>query len=240
MTAVWAIIPARAGSKGVPGKNIARLAGHPLLAWSVRAAVKAPSISRVVLSTDNDAYAEIGRQYGAEAPFLRPAELAEDASPDLSFMQHAIQWFLENEGSAPDLWVHLRPTTPLRRAAVVDSAVEAFKDSGATALRSVHEMSESAYKAFEIEDGCLKQVGSGARALDAANAARQSFPATYYANGYVDVVRTRLVLDQGLLHGDRVAAFATEAVQEVDTVDDLAYLKWDAERRPEIGRALFT
>lgn len=240
MTEVWAIVPARAGSKGVPDKNIRDLAGHPLLAWSVRAGVQAANVSRVILSTDSEAYAEIGRSYGAEAPFLRPSEFAGDASADLAFMIHAVEWFAVNEGSTPDLWVHLRPTTPLRDVTVVEAAVARMKvDAAATALRSVHEMSESAYKAFELDEGLLRQVGSGSRALDGANAARQSFPKTFYANGYVDVVRTRLIREQGLLHGDAVTGFVTPAASEVDTADDLAYIEYQAARRVEFAQRLF-
>lgn len=240
MSEVWAIVPARAGSKGVPDKNIRPLGGHPLLAWSVRAGIKAGNISRVFISTDSVHYADIAKAYGAEAPFLRPADLASDVSPDFGFMEHAVQWFLANEGRVADYFVHLRPTTPLREAGIVAAGVKAMLTSpGATALRSVHEMSESAYKTFEVADGTLKQVCSGNTALDGANAARQAFPKTYSANGYVDVVRTQFIRERRLLHGNRVAALITPQVGEVDTLDDFHYLEYQATRRGDLAGALF-
>jgi N-acylneuraminate cytidylyltransferase len=240
VTSVWAIVPARAGSKGLPDKNILCLSGHPLIGWSVRAGVLSQRIERVIVSTDSERYAEIARSYGAETPFLRPVEFATDLSPDLGFMQHAISWFLKNEGVAPDLWVHLRPTTPMRKVALIDEAVDvAIADAEATALRSVHLMPESAYKAFEVREGRLSQVGSGSTALDAANNARQAFPATYYANGYVDVVRTSLIRERGIMHGDRVRAFVTSLTEEVDCPEDFDYLEFLSTKRPEIAAALF-
>ena len=116
MSYVVALVPARAGSKGVPNKNIRSLAGHPLLAYSVRAGVKAGNIDRVIVSTDSAEYADIAKRYGGEAPFLRPAPLAGDRSSDYEFIAHALDWMQQNEKRLPDLIVHLRPTTPLREA----------------------------------------------------------------------------------------------------------------------------
>jgi CMP-N,N'-diacetyllegionaminic acid synthase len=241
MSAIWAIVPARAGSKGIPNKNVRELGGHPLLAWSVRAGVKTPNIERVIISTDSAAYAEIGTSYGAEAPFLRPTELATDAATDITFMQHAIAWFLAKEGRVADYFVHLRPTTPLRDVVVLERAVEVLLASNtATALRSVHEMSETAYKCFERnEAGILQRIAGGGSVVDPANDVRQSFPKTYFANGYVDVVRTSLICEKGLLHGNSVQGFVTPTVTEVNTNEDLEYITFQLQRRPEIARALF-
>jgi len=216
------------------------LGGHPLIGWSVRAAARSNRIDRVVVSTDSAVYAEIGKSYGAEVPFLRPPELASDLSPDLGFLQHAIGWFSEHHDRVPDFWVHLRPTTPLRDVAVIDSAISSIlNDEDASALRSVHEMSESAYKAFELDGGRLKQVGTGSTALDSANAARQSFAKTFFANGYVDVIRTRLIREHGQMHGDRVRGFVTPAVIEIDTLEDFEHLEFQVARRPEVSAHLF-
>ena len=122
--AVIAIIPARSGSKGIKDKNLSILCGYPLLAYSIVAAKLAKRIERVLISTDSEEYAEIGRQYGAEAPFLRPAELAGDKSTDRDFMLHAMLWMQENEGQISEYWVHLRPTTPLRDTPHLDSAIQ--------------------------------------------------------------------------------------------------------------------
>lgn len=245
MSKVVAIIPARSGSKGVPHKNIKPLGGHPLIEWSIRACLKSNLIDRVVVSTDSREYADICIKMGAEAPFLRPAEISNDRSTDYDFIVHALDWFAAN-GGEPELLVHIRPTTPYRDPALIDEAITLFRDKlhgnapVATALRSVHEMSESAYKTFEFAPaGQLKRLGAESTALDAANNARQQFPATYQANGYVDVLSSRFVRSHGLIHGDWVVPFVTPMVVEVDTADDFVYLEFLLDRHPEIANKLF-
>jgi N-acylneuraminate cytidylyltransferase len=240
MSKVIALIPARSGSKGVPNKNTRLLGGHPLIAWSIMAAKKARSIDRVIVSTDSYEYAQLAIQLGAEAPFLRPAEISGDRSTDFDFIAHALDWFADN-GGEPEYIVHIRPTTPFRDPAQIDAAVRLFQNSKmATALRSAHEMSESAYKTFEIApEGQFKRLGADGTALDAANNARQQFPATYQANGYVDVLSTRFIRDNGLIHGDWVLPFITPTVVEVDTEDDFALLEYQLARTPNIFAQLF-
>lgn len=241
MSKVVALIPARAGSKGVPHKNIKNLGGHPLIEWSIKACLKSRLIDRVIVSTDSEEYADIARSLGAEAPFLRPADISGDRSTDYDFVVHALDWFAAT-GGEPELLVHIRPTTPYRIPSLVDEAIEAFRNEPrATALRSVHEMSESAYKSFELaEAGQLKRLGSDSTELDAANNARQQFPATYLANGYVDVLSSRFVRSHGLIHGDWVMPFITPAVVEVDTLDDFVHLEFLLSRDPGIANHLFS
>jgi CMP-N,N'-diacetyllegionaminic acid synthase len=240
MAKVVALIPARAGSKGVPNKNVRPLGGRSLLAWSIAACVKSQTIDRVIVSTDSPEYAELASSLGAEAPFLRPAEISGDRSTDYDFIVHALDW-LRNEGGEPDYLVHIRPTTPLRDPQLVDAAVRAFMGATkGTAMRSVHEMSESAYKTFEIASGGqLKRLGSQDTALDSANNARQQFPSTYQANGYVDVLSSAFVRESGLLHGDHVIPYVTPLVVEVDTEDDFAHLEFQLAQSPLITQKLF-
>ncbi|MFZ6019832.1 MAG: cytidylyltransferase domain-containing protein, partial [Chloroflexota bacterium] len=122
-TEVLAIIPARGGSKGIPRKNIRNFAGHPLIAYSIAAALQSRRITRVIVSTDDPEIAEVARAYGAEVPFLRPAELAQDSTLDLPVFQHALAWLTANEAYAPDVVVQLRPTSPIRPVGLVDEAV---------------------------------------------------------------------------------------------------------------------
>lgn len=240
MTEVIALIPARSGSKGVPNKNTRLLGGHPLIEWSIMAAKKAKRIDRVIVSTDSDEYADLSVRLGAEAPFLRPAEISGDSATDYDFVVHALNWLKVN-GGEPDYIVHIRPTTPFRDPDVIDDAILKYQFAGkATALRSVHEMSESAYKTFEIStDGRLKRIGTDSTALDAANNARQQFPATYQANGYVDVLSTQFIRAKRLIHGDWVLPFVTLAVVEVDTEDDFAHLEYQLACSPSIATQLF-
>lgn len=240
MSNVVALIGARAGSKGVPNKNIKLLGGHSLLAWSIAACLRSPSIDRVIVSTDSADYAALAIKLGAEAPFLRPVEISGDRSTDYDFIAHALDW-LAAEGQKPEYLVHIRPTTPLRDPALIDAAVQAFRSSTkATALRSVHEMSESAYKTFELaEGGQLKRLGADNTALDSANNARQQFPSTYQANGYVDVLSSAFISQSGLMHGDHVMPFITPSVVEVDTLDDFNHLEFQISRMPGILQKLF-
>jgi len=240
MVDVVAVIPARSGSKGVVDKNIKLLAGQPLIAYSIAAARLASSIDRIIVSTDSEEYADIALEYGAEVPFLRPDEISSDTSTDYDFVRHLLDWMKENEGYQPEYLVHLRPTTPLREPRYIDAAIEQMKqDDSATALRSVHEMSESAYKAFEIERDYLKSIGSGSFDLEASNAPRQKFKKTYQPNGYIDIIKTTYIIENNKLHGDHVAAFVTPYVVEVDTSDDFDYLEYQVAKKPAIVKNLF-
>ena len=240
MTGICALIPARAGSKGVPDKNIRTLAGHPLLAWSIRAALLAREVDRVIVSTDSDEYAGIARSYGADVPFLRPADASSDKAGDEAVAGHLVQHLIEANEPVPDSIVYLRPTTPLRRPDVIDAAVASFSsENRATALRSVHEMSESAYKTFEVKDGVLACVGSGSTDLDAASGPRQGFPATWIGNGYVDVFRSKRLVDGQPLYGDQVVAFETDIAPEIDTESDFDFLTYQVSQNENLVKLLF-
>jgi len=240
MPSIVALIPARSGSKGVPHKNIKLLGGHPLIEWSIAACKAAASIDTVIVSTDSEEYAQLSRKMGAEVPFLRPAEIAGDRSTDYDFIKHALDWFSQN-GSEPEYIVHVRPTTPFRDPALIEQAVSAFiNHSQATALRSVHPMSESAYKTFEIAPGGqLKRVACESTELDVANNPRQQFPTTYIANGYVDVLATAFIRKTQLIHGDHVLPFITPVVAEVDTKEDFFMLEMELQNHPEFHTRLF-
>src|SRR3989344_4048865 len=121
---VLALIPARGGSKSIPRKNIVNLGGFPLIAYSIAAAKLAQRIDRIIVSTDSQEIAEVSKKYGAETPFMRPAEYANDTSPAIEFFQHTLKWFAENENYEPDYMVQLFPTTPLRDPTLVNQAIE--------------------------------------------------------------------------------------------------------------------
>ena len=240
MPFILALIPARSGSKGVPHKNIRKLGNHPLIEWSIAACNAAKLVDQTIVSTDSEDYAQISRALGAEVPFLRPSEYSGDHSTDYHFIKHALDWFALN-GGEPEYIVHIRPTTPFRVVEMIDQAIETFLCSpDATALRSVHPMSESAYKTFEIgSGGRLKRIASDSTELDAANNARQEFPSTYIANGYVDVLSTRFIRKTQLIHGDHVIPFITPVTGEIDTEEDFANLELELHKNPEFKTRLF-
>lgn len=226
-----AIIPARGGSKGVPGKNIISLLGHPLIAYSISAALQSHSISRTIVSTDSEEIAAIARHYGAEVPFLRPTEFSTDISTDRVFLVHAIQWLATHEGFHPEYLVHLRPTTPLRDPTVIDEAVRLIKSTpAATSLRSAHLASKTPYKWFEMDElGYFRGIRRDDVRPEYYNLPRQSFPPVYDPNGYVDVVRASQLLNSPSVHGSAILGFVTPHSHEVDSLEDLVLLKYLAE-----------
>lgn len=225
---IVALIPARGGSKGLPRKNIRPLARHPLIAYSIAAACLASRIDRVVVSTDDEEIAEIGRRYGAEVPFLRPAAMAADHSPDRDFVLHALDWFSAHD-RVPDLLVHLRPTTPLRNPHLIDEAIDVLQaNEEATSLRSAHEAAESPFKWFTRgADGYFHglRLADGPD-RDFANLPRQAVPRVYVPDGYVDVLRTDIVKQSPTIHGPRILAYVSPSCVEIDTLEDVEVLEY--------------
>jgi N-acylneuraminate cytidylyltransferase len=209
---VLALIPARGGSKSIPRKNLQLLSGKPLIAHSIEQALQAGRISRVIVSTDDEEIAQTARRYGAEVPFLRPAELAQDHVQDLPVFQHALSWLQERESYRPAAVVQLRPTHPIRRPATIDAAIEVFlRRPDADSLRSVSVATQSPYKMWWIaKDGCLAPVLRLNDGREAYNLPRQSLPHVYWQNGYIDITRPRLILEGGTMSGRRILPFVIE------------------------------
>ena len=233
MKNIVALIPARSGSKGVVDKNIMLLGGIPLISYSIVAAKKSKLIDRIIVSTDSEEYAEIARSYGAETPFIRPKDISGDLATDVEFFRHAIDWLQENENFVPEYFVHLRPTTPFRDPKVLDKAIKEFICSDYSALRSCHKMSESSYKTFEVENNMFKRICNGGNNIEGSNAARQAFPETYDANGYIDIVRSDMISKRSLIHGSRVKAFITNTAHEIDEIGDIDFLEYLIKKNPE-------
>jgi len=233
---VVSIIPARSGSKGIRDKNLQVIGGKTLLEWTILASIKSEKVDRTIVSTDSEMYAELCLKTGAEVPFIRPADISGDNATDFQFISHAMD-FLETEGKISDLLVHLRPTTPIRNPETIDKAVSEFNKNKKTfsSLRSVHEMGESAYKTFEIsENGNLQTVFTKINEIDSSNNARQDFPKTFVANGYVDVLNCEYISNKNQIHGDNVKAFITEPVLEVDTLWDLELIQMQVIANPNL------
>lgn len=229
-----AVIPARGGSKGVPGKNIRPLCGYPIIAYTIHVAKQCKNIDRVIVSTDSPEIAEIASAYGAEIPFMRPSKLAGDTSPDRDFIIHALDWLREHENHEPELLVHLRPTTPLREAKLVDEAVQAIRNRvDATSLRSAHELAEPPQKMLGIEEGFFTGLFPHDHRPEYYNLPRQLFPQAYHPNGYVDIWRTSFVRSGQSLAGDRVLAFETPFTIEIDRNEDLEFLDFSISKHGE-------
>lgn len=228
---VLAVIPARGGSKGIPRKNIRNFAGYPLIAWSIAAAKQSRSVTRVLVSTDDEEIAAVARQFGAEAPFLRPAELAQDASPDLPLFEHALNWLEENEHYRPDVIVQLRPTSPIRPRACVDDAVKNLLDHrDADCVRGVVPAGQNPHKMWRIpqSDGPMTPLLEVKGVPEPYNAPRQILPPVYWQTGHIDAIRTSTIWKKHSLTGDKVYPLLIDPRYTVD-IDNLAdWAKYEA------------
>jgi len=148
------LICARSGSKGLPGKNIRRLDGIPLIGWSINTAKKLSNISRIIVSTDSLEIAEIANEYGAETPFLRPDHLAQDDSPEWLVWRHAINHMEVNEGEVFDALIVLPTTAPLRSVDDVNACIDVFEKSDAEVIITVSEANRSPYFNMTVNDSC--------------------------------------------------------------------------------------
>lgn len=214
------IIPARSGSKSIKNKNIAKLGDKPLLAWSIATARKSKYITKVIISTDSKKYGKIGKLYGADDVLIRPKDISRDNSTDYDWVCHAIQNIEDM-----DVIVNLRPTTPIRNSKVIDKAISLFNKFKLKSLRSVHEMSESSYKTFEIKNDILKPLKNLKLDLNILNNPRQGFNKTFQANGLVDIYDCQFVKKNKKLFHKKTYAFKTDFVVEIDSKHELNYIK---------------
>jgi N-acylneuraminate cytidylyltransferase len=234
-----AIVPARGGSKSIPRKNIRPLAGVPLLAYSIEAGLRARTVDRVIVSTDDQEIGDIARAWGADVPFLRPAALAEDATPDLPVFEHAIGWLKTHTEWVPEIVVQLRPTSPLRSPNFVDDAVELLRsDATADSVRAVVPVSQNPHKMWHLQaDGGMTPL-LPADAPEAYNQPRQTLPHTYWQTGHVDAVRTTVIRDCASMSGRRIRALMVDPAYacDIDTQADWDRTEWLLERfdRPVI------
>jgi CMP-N,N'-diacetyllegionaminic acid synthase len=223
---VLALVPARGGSKGIPRKNVRSLAGRPLLAYTAEAARGSGVVDRLVLSTEDDEIREVGVGCGMEAPFVRPAALAQDDSPMLAVVEHALG-ALGDAGWIPEIVVLLQPTSPLRRPAHVAHVVRALQESDADSVVTVVELPRhySPDYVMRIDDGYLANfLPEGARI-----ARRQDARPAFVRDGTAYAFRTRTLREQGSIYGRRCRPYLIPAAESltVDTLDDWA----EAERR---------
>jgi CMP-N,N'-diacetyllegionaminic acid synthase len=214
------LVPARGGSKSIPRKNLASCAGQPLIAWTAQAARSSGVLSRVLLSTDDPEIAEQGRALGLEVPFLRPADLADDAAPMLPVMQHALA-YLRAEGQEPEALVLLQPTSPLRSARHVSEAVARFRETRAATLVSVvrvpHRFVPSSLMREEA-GRLLPLEGGGTGPLR-----RQDKDRLFARNGPAVLIVSAGTLDDGRLYGEPTVGYEMDERSSLD-VDEPADL----------------
>jgi CMP-N,N'-diacetyllegionaminic acid synthase len=224
--AVLALVPARGGSKGIPGKNIRTLAGRTLLEYVARAASESGLVDRMVLSTDDEAIASEGRRVGLEVPFLRPRDLAADDTPMFPVIDHAVT-ALEQQGWSPGIVVLLQPTSPLRRAAHIREAIEQLRASPADSVVTVVELPRhlSPDYVMKIEDGWLQPFLPEAASITRRQDARPAF----VRDGTVYAFWRRTLAETRSIYGRTCRPLVLPARESLtlDTLDD-----WhEAERR---------
>ena len=213
MAETIAIIPARAGSQRIPGKNIRVLGGHPLLAYSIAAARHSGVCDRVLVSTDSDEIADIARSYGAEVPGLRPAEIAGPDAHDVLFLRHAMEhWVPESPGQ---VWVLARPTSPLRSGASIQKALQILEDNPwADSIRALRPVTEHPGKMWRISD-----TGEATTYLDqggAYNGPTQALEKLYVQASSLEIVRRSAVEEHNSIAGNRVLPFFLPENEDVD------------------------
>ncbi len=227
MTEILALIPARGGSKGIPRKNIRLFAGYPLIAWSIAAAKRSSFVTRVIVSTDDEEIAAVAREWGAETPFLRPDELAQDKTTDLPVFEHALKWLEDVEGYRPDIVVQLRPTSPIRPRTMVDEAIQillAHKD--ADCVRGVVPAAQNPFKMwrFNGEGSPLGQLLKVEGIDEPYNAPRQILPSVYWQTGHIDAIRVSTIVNKKSLTGDIIYPLLIDPkyTVDIDTLSDWA------------------
>jgi len=226
---VLAIIPARGGSKSIPQKNIRKLAGHPLIAYSIAAGLQSDYVTRTVVSTDSEEIAQMAISYGCEVPFLRPSSLAEDETLDFPVMKHVLDKLALDEDYRPDVLVQLRPTSPLRPRGCVDTAVKTLlAHPDADCVRGVVPSGQNPYKMWRPgEHGEIVPLLQN-DFKEPYNMPRQKLPKTYWQTGHIDAIRTSTVLKKGSLSGDRIYPVYIDPAYtvDIDTLNDWAWAEW--------------
>lgn len=232
---VLAVIPARAGSKSVPNKNIRMIGGKPMMAHSIMHAQESKYINRILVSTDSKEYAEIAQEYGAEVPFLRPVEFATDTALDYDVFLHALTWLKEEDNYVPDIVVQLRPTYPIRRVEDIDNMIQLLiENPKADSVRSMAKANEIPYKMWIEtksvggEDKTFETVSKNVLRIEPIikditecyNMPRQQLPTVYYQNACIDVFRPEVVTEKHSMSGNYILGYEMSENFDIDTEED--------------------
>jgi CMP-N,N'-diacetyllegionaminic acid synthase len=219
MANVLTLITARGGSKSVPKKNVRVVAGKPLIAWTIEAAISCSNLDRVIVSTDDEEIAQTARDWGAEVPFMRPTELAQDDSPHIPVVTHAVEWMESHEGFKCDYVLLLQPTSPLRTSEDIDASIQLALENDADSVVSVCEAPYHPYLAKNIVDGRLENIITPPDGY----LARQVLPRSYVNNGAIYLVRRDYFMKSQTLFSDHSYAYVMpqDRSLDIDTPWDL-------------------
>ena len=217
---ILSVIPARGGSKSLPKKNILPLNGKPLLCYSIDYSLQSKLVNKTIVSTDSEEIANIAQSCGAEVPFIRPTELAQDNTRDYPVLRHALDFF-ENKGIMYDSYILLRPTSPLRPTGLIEQAISILKkNKDATSVRSVAKIKEHPYRAWKLKtDGSM--IGFINNVSEPYNIPRQELPELYFQTGDIEVIRRETLLN-GSISGNNVYPLIINhgAMVDIDHISD--------------------
>jgi N-acylneuraminate cytidylyltransferase len=214
------LIPARQGSKRVPGKNVRALGGHPVIAYTIAAALESGVFDSVIVSTDAEEIAAVARRYGAEVPFLRPSQFSGDVSPDIEWLEYTLTE-LRRAGREWDCFSLLRPTSPFRTAATIRRAWARFiAQPGADSLRAVEKCAQHPGKMWVLEGDRMRPLWpSPPGAQPSHSTPYQALPPVYVQNASLEIAWTRVVFEQRTIAGDVLIPFLTEGYEGFDIND---------------------
>lgn len=214
---IVALIPARSGSKRVPGKNIKLLAGHPLIAYSIASALESDIFSQVIVSTDSEKIAAIARHYGAETPFLRPHEYSGDASPDIEFVDHALAT-LKEQGREYECFSILRATSPFRKAETIRRAWQNFlSQDSVDSLRAVEKCEQHPCKMWVVRGNrMMPLIPFGPAKQPWHSSQYPTLPEIYVQNASLEIAWTRVVLEGKTISGSILMPFLTDSEEGLD------------------------
>ncbi len=220
---VVALIPARAGSKRVPNKNIREFKGHPLIAYTIKAAIDSGIFRDIVVSTDSEEIADVAQKYGAQAPFMRPAEYAGGLSPDIEWISHAMKTFKE-KGMECDAFSLLRPTSPFRTGETISRAWDIFcREDGADSLRAVEKCLQHPCKMWVVrQNRLLPLIPFGPEAKPWHSMPYQALPEVYVQNASLEIAWSKVISETGTIAGATVIPFITEGYEgyDINTMED--------------------
>lgn len=217
-----AIIPARGGSKGLPGKNILPLNGKPLIAHTIESAQQAQHVSRVIVSTDDNAIAKTAKAYGAEIPFLRPAEISDDLSPGIDVCLHALQHMRDQQNYSPDIVILLQPTSPLRTAEDIDAAIDLMLQQNADSIVGLKPVTE--YPQWMKKLSNDHRISPFFKDLHIAST-RQELDQAYLLNGAIYASKTGPLVENKGFYNESTCGYVMPEDRsiDIDTAHDLIF-----------------
>jgi len=221
---ILCLIPARKGSS-LKNKNIRPYKGKPLIFHTIKTALKSNLINKIVISTDSNQYKNLCKKEfktKIEIPFLRPRSISGPNSKDYDWIKHCLVFLKKKQNYVPNIIIHLRPTTPNRSTKIIDQAIKYFlkNHSIASSLRSANEFSQPPEKMFKIKNGYFKGYFLNKKESEYYNLPRQKFSKTYLPNGYIDILKPKVIFNLGLLHGNKILPFITDQTNDIDELDD--------------------